>query len=79
MKSSNRQIVVNVRKAGAGPPPYLHLAQRHFEKAPPVTSGESATCIVPVDLLRLALPNESALMDDIEEIEVHYSTKADPE
>lgn len=76
MKSSNRQILVNVRRAQSGPPPFLHLAQRHFEKAPPVVVGDEATCIVPVDFLRLALPNESGLMDDIDEIEVHYSKKA---
>jgi hypothetical protein len=67
-------VVVNKTTYGELPG-YLHLAQRHLEKANPAgeVSDEGMVYSVPVDLLRLTVPEE--LVNAIEEITLVYDKK----
>ena len=67
MRAINIQKVRNIGEM----PPFLGVAQRHFEKAIPV-SGEvkKATLTIPLDMLDMLVPQ--ALMNALEEVQVVY-------
>ena len=51
-------------------PPFLGLAQRHFEKAMPACGDLRATLTIPLDMLDMLVPQ--ALMNALEEVQVVY-------
>lgn len=56
-------------------PSFIDLAQRHFEKEMPAGrfDGVNRIFTVPVDLLRLVLPED--LTEDIAEVEIVYGKR----
>jgi hypothetical protein len=74
MSKPRPMVVVNKTTYGELPG-YLHLAQRHLEKANPAgeVSEGGMTYSIPVDLLRLTVPEE--LVNEIEEVTLVYDKK----
>lgn len=80
-RSKNRNEIEILKVLGMGQwPPYIELAQRHFEKEKPDVPGvvdssgyRRATVTAPTDLMRLVLPED--VVDQIESLELVYATK----
>lgn len=66
---NNRLVEIEVRKLSL--PPYLSLAMRHFEKAPPSALSDG-NYLIPLDLLRMCLPPE--YVDQLESVEIHFTS-----
>lgn len=71
MRKGKKIIVIHKRKGiGEDLPSFIFVAQRHFEKCPPVVVGDTANLLVPTDLLNLDLPQ--ALVNEVKELRVEY-------
>lgn len=58
-------------------PPFVLLAQRHYEKAPPQMlklNAKETRIHVPMDLVRMGL-HDPTLADDIKSVELVYANK----